>query len=248
MSGYGNYYYKAAQAVKLSDSGILMNEIISKAIKDGHRALSEYDSKRILYDAGVPVTREKLAFSREEALRFTGELGYPVALKGSGHNVTHKTEMGLVKLNIMDEGDLFAAYDDIVNKGADIEGVLVQEMISGEREFIIGLTRDPQFGPCVMFGLGGIFAEVLKDVSFRIAPLTESDAEEMISEIRTHKLLEEFRNSPPVNKQVLINALIGVGNLGLKYDEIAEIDINPLIISDGNPVAVDGLVILSDMK
>lgn len=225
-----------------------MNEIILKALKDRHKALSEYDSKRLLHEAGVTVTREKLAFSSEDALKAAGELGYPVALKGSGHNITHKTEMGLVKLNIMNEQDLSEAYDDILGKGFDIEGVLVQEMISGDREFIIGLTRDPQFGPCVMFGLGGIYAEVLKDVSFRIAPLTESDAEEMIGEIRTSSLLGEFRNSPPVNRQALVNALIGVGNLGLEYDKIAEIDINPIIIAGGNPVAVDGLVILSDTK
>jgi len=120
----------------------------------------------------------------------------------------------------------------------------VQEMVDGERQFVIGLSRDPQFGPCVMFGLGGIFTEVLHDVSFRVAPITEMDAQEMIDEIRTNDILGEFRGSPAVNRSILAKALVGVGNLGVEMDDIAEIDINPLIVSDDRPIAVDALVIL----
>jgi len=125
----------------------------------------------------------------------------------------------------------------------------VQEWIEGDkREFVVGLTRDPQFGPCVMFGLGGIFTEALRDVSFRIAPLSEMDAEEMIDEIQTRKLLGEFRGSPAVDRAELVKALMGIGRLGLENDEIAEIDINPLIVDGDKPVAVDALVILAAPK
>jgi acetate---CoA ligase (ADP-forming) subunit beta len=223
-----------------------MNRIIAKALKNKQKVLSEFESKKILKSAGVPVTKEFLATSKAEAKKHAKKIGYPVALKGSGEKAAHKTEMGLVKLNIATDNDLIKAYDEIMSKGIDLDGILVQEMVKGSREFIIGLSRDPQFGPCVMFGLGGIFAEVLKDVSFRVAPFSEADAMEMISEIKTKRLLDKFRGSPAVNKSLLVKALVGIGNLAVLHDEIAEIDINPLIIADGKPVAVDGLVVLRE--
>jgi acetyl-CoA synthetase (ADP-forming) len=137
------------------------------------------------------------------------------------------------------------AYKEITGRVSKLDGVLVQEMIKGSREFVIGLTRDPQFGPCVMFGIGGIFTEVMKDVSFRIAPLTQADAEEMIEEIRMKKLLGEFRGSPAVDRSALVCALVGIGELAIRHSEIAEIDINPLIIAGNKPVAADALVILT---
>ncbi|MFH0974163.1 MAG: acetate--CoA ligase family protein [Spirochaetota bacterium] len=222
-----------------------MKEILVNAVKNGQKTLSEFESKKILKSAGVPVTKEFLAGSKAEALKMAKEIGYPVALKGSGHKVAHKTELGLVKLRIDNDNELSKAYDEIMGKGAELDGVLVQEMINGGREFIMGLSRDPQFGPCVMFGLGGIFAEVLKDVSFRVAPLKEADALEMINEIKTSRLLDEFRGSPGVDKPMLAKVLVGLGNLALDYKEIAEIDVNPLIIANGKPIAVDSLVVLS---
>jgi acetate---CoA ligase (ADP-forming) subunit beta len=154
--------------------------------------------------------------------------------------------MGMVKVGISSDKEAGKAYDELVKKKLKIDGILVQEMIKGNREFVIGLTRDPQFGPCVMFGLGGIFTEALKDVSFRVAPITETDAEEMIDEIKTKALLEAFRGSPPVDRSILVKSLVGIGKLGVENDEIAEIDINPLIISGKKPVAVDALVILKN--
>ncbi len=221
-----------------------MKDLIEKAIKNGQNSLSEFDSKRVIQSAGVQITNEELAVTKEEAVEIAQKIGYPVVLKGTGHKATHKTEMGLVKLRLSSDEEVSTAYDEIMSTDAELEGVLVQEMISGEREFVIGLTRDPQFGPCVMFGLGGIFTEVLNDVSFRVAPLTDFDAEDMISEIKTSKLLEEFRGSPAVDREILKKALIGIGNLGLENDEIKEIDINPVIISGDKPVAVDALVVL----
>ncbi len=222
-----------------------MREIIKTAVEKGQGALSEYDSKRVVETAGVIVSGNRLATSRDEAIQMAATSGYPVALKGCSPALTHKTEMGMVKLKLKTPEEVSDAYDEIISKGVDLDGVIVQEWVEGDnREFVIGMTRDPQFGPCVMFGLGGIFTEALKDVSFRVAPLTEVDAMEMIDEIRTQKLLGEFRGSPPVDKQKLVHAIVGIGNLSSKYDEIAEIDINPLVIEKGNPVAVDALVIL----
>ncbi len=221
-----------------------MREIIKRAVEKGQKALSEYDSKRIIQQAGTPVTRERLAASRDEAVKMAREIGYPVVLKGCADTLTHKTELGMVRVGLGSDKDVEQAYDELMSRNVPVDGILVQEMIKGDREFVIGLTRDPQFGPCVMFGLGGIFTEVLQDVSFRVAPITEGDAEEMIDEIRTKKILGEFRGSPPVDRAVLVQSLVGIGNLGVEFEEIAEIDINPLIVRGGKPVAVDALVIL----
>ncbi|MEI6703968.1 MAG: acetate--CoA ligase family protein [Deltaproteobacteria bacterium] len=218
--------------------------LLLKAVQNGQHALSEYESKRVIAAAGVPITQEVLVHSRQEAMDQATIIGYTVVLKGSSPALTHKTEMGMVLVNLKDREEAAQAYDTLMGKGIDLDGVLIQKMVKGKREFVIGLTRDPQFGPCVMFGIGGIFTEAMKDVSFRVAPLTEDDALEMISEIRAVKLLDAFRGEGTVNRDVLVKALVGIGNLGMAYDEIAEIDINPLIVTDGLPVAVDALVIL----
>ncbi len=222
-----------------------MEQILKNAIKRGQKSLSEYESKAVVKSAGVAITSEKLARSREEATTFAEEIGYPVALKGCSATLAHKTEAGVVKLNLADAKAVRDAYDEITGRVSEIDGVLVQEMIKGSREFVIGLTRDPQFGPCVMFGIGGIFTEAIKDVSFRIAPLTEEDAEEMIEEIKMKKLLGGFRGSPAVDRSELVRALVGIGELALRHSEIAEIDINPLIIAGNKPVAADALIILA---
>jgi hypothetical protein len=154
--------------------------------------------------------------------------------------------MGIVKLHLKDHDEVSKAYDEIMMTGFDLDGVIVQEMVEGKREFVIGMTRDPQFGPCVMFGLGGIFTEVFNDVSFRLAPITDMDAEEMLEEIKAGKLLDAFRGSPAVDREALIQALVGIGEIGARYDQIAEIDINPLVISGDRPVAVDALVVISN--
>lgn len=223
-----------------------MEQIIKKALERGQKTLSEYDSKQVIQAVGIPVTREKLAATADEAVKFAEELGYPVVLKGCSDKAAHKTEMGLVKLKLSNADEVRKAYAEITGKGLDLDGVLVQEMITGDREFVIGLSRDPQFGPCVMFGVGGIFTEVIKDVSFRVAPLTEMDAEEMIDEIRMRKLLDEFRGSPAVDRKLLVKALVGISEIGYRHNEIAEIDINPVIISGNRPVVVDALVVLNN--
>ena len=223
-----------------------MHEIVKKAIGRGQKSLSEYDSKRLVEKAGVLISREELAITKDEAVEISRKIGYPVVMKGCSHQLTHKTEMGMVKLGINNDDEVKIAFDEMVGNSMELDGILIQEMVKGDREFVIGLMRDPQFGPCVMFGLGGIFTEVLKDVSFRIAPISDFDAEEMIEEIKTKKLLDEFRGSPAVDRSLLVKALVGIGDLGVENEDIAEIDINPLIIAGNKPVAVDALVVLNN--
>ena len=222
-------------------------DILKMAIERGQKTLSEHESKLFLKNYGIPVTREEMATSKDDAVKLAKNIGYPVVLKGNTPELTHKTEMNVIELNLKSDDDVKTAYDRIMGTGVVPEGgVLVQEMIRGERELVIGLVRDAQFGPCVMFGLGGIYTEILKDVSFRVAPLTEYDALQMMDEIRAKKILDAFRGKPAVDKKLLAKLLISVGQIGLDHDEINEIDINPIIISGNKPVAVDALIILKN--
>jgi acetate---CoA ligase (ADP-forming) subunit beta len=218
---------------------------IKEAIKRGDGALNEYDSKRLLQAYSIPVTREYVAASLEESLDAAHEIGYPIALKGSSRTLTHKTEHRLIELGINSDDTLRKAYEALQERGrGQLDGILVQQMIEGDRELVAGLIRDPQFGPCVMFGLGGVFTEVLKDVTFRVAPLQMRDALEMMDGIKAKKLLDQFRGKPAVNRDILARTLVNLGKIGLEVDEVAEIDINPLIVQEDTPVAVDALVIL----
>ncbi|MGP8154591.1 MAG: acetate--CoA ligase family protein [Smithella sp.] len=221
-----------------------MLKIIQQAVANGQKTLSEYESRLVIESAGVEVVPAALAKTRDEAIKMADRLGYPLVMKGCSAELAHKTEAGMVKLNIGSPEEVARVFDELTGKVKNLDGVLIEKMVKGSREFVIGLSRDPQFGPCVMFGLGGIFTEALKDVTFRVAPLSKEDALEMLDEINTKKLLGEFRGSPAIDRETLAKALVGVGNLGIKYDSIAEIDINPLIISGDKPVAVDALVVL----
>ncbi len=224
-------------------------KIIEDALKRGDKALNEYESKQLLNAYAIPVTKEFVATSIKDALSFAHQIGYPVVLKGSSRTLTHKTEHRLIELGIDSDDALQKAYKALEERGkGQLDGILVQQMVKGERELVAGLIRDPQFGPCVMFGLGGIFTEVLKDVTFRVAPLEMRDSYEMMDEIKAKKLLDEFRGKPAVNREVLAKALLNLGRIGLEVDEVAEIDINPMIIHEDMPVAVDALVVLRDPK
>ena len=168
-----------------------------------------------------------------------------MVMKGCATGLAHKTESGLVRIDSRTKYEAKSAFDEIMSaQSADDKGVLVQEMVKGKRELVAGLTRDPQFGPCVMFGLGGIFTEILKDISFRVAPITKDDAMEMMSEIKGTKILEAVRGMEAADMGALADILVAVGNLGVENKAIAEVDINPLILSRGKPVAVDALVVL----
>ncbi len=225
-------------------------DIVKEAVDKGQKALSEYEAKLFLSERGVPVTKEKLVKNEAEAVKAAGKIGYPVVLKANGPEIAHKTERNLVKVGL-DSGDqVKEAYAEIEkNLGGDpYDGMLVQQMVKGERELVVGLVRDPQFGPCVMFGLGGIFTEVLKDTAFRVAPIEKYDALQMMDEIKAKAILEPFRGKPAVDRDKLAEILIAIGNIGMEFDAVREIDINPLIIEGAEPVAVDALVVLGDGK
>ena len=220
-------------------------DIIDKARKEGRETLSEYESKIVLASYGIPITREIIIQKHNDVISAAHEIGYPIVMKGCSPEITHKTEKDLIRTDIRDDKEALDTFNDIMAGMNGSQGsILIQEMIKGKRELVIGLIRDPQFGPCVMFGLGGIFTEILKDVSFRLAPLEKRDALEMMDEIKAHKILEAVRGMEPVNRELLSKMLINVGKIGVENDAIKEIDINPVIISGSRPVAVDALVVL----
>jgi len=226
-------------------NGLQKMEILNKAFKEGRETLSEHESKHILASYQIPVTREIVVDDGSDLIPAAREIGYPLVIKGCSPEITHKTEKGLVRTDIRNDREAQDAFNAITARMNGTKGaVLVQEMIKGKRELAVGLIRDPQFGPCVMFGLGGIFTEILEDISFRLAPLEKRDALEMMDEIKAHKILDAIRGMEPVDREMLSEMLINVGRIGITNDRIKEIDINPVIISGSRPIAVDALVVL----
>ena len=220
-------------------------DILEKALAEGRTTLSEYESKVLLKTYGIPVTKEILAKDMDSLMDAAEKIGYPLVLKGSSSKIAHKTEKGLIKVDVRNKEEARAAFSEIMGAMDDGDSaVLVQEMVKGQRELVVGLTRDPQFGPCVMFGLGGIFTEILKDISFRVAPLEKRDALDMMQDIKGHKILEAVRGMEAADLDRLAEILIAVGNMGLENDAIKEIDMNPVILSGGKPIAVDALIVL----
>lgn len=219
--------------------------IIKNAVKNKRNIITEFEAKKILSYYNIPVAKEKLVKSIEEAIDVAKEIGYPVVLKGFSLNLTHKSEYGVIELNLMNEEKIKEGWQRInTNPKIKLDGILVQEQIKGDLELIVGLKKDTTFGPCVIFGLGGVFTEILKDISIRVAPIEKIDAIEMIREIKGYKILEGSRGASGVNIDNLCDILINVGRIGIEHQEIKELDINPLIVQDGIPVAVDALIIL----
>lgn len=218
---------------------------VSSKQRSCKHTLNEYKSKNLLKQYEIPVVSEKVAMTPAEAVILARKTDYPVVLKGFGSSLLHKTERGLVHLNLGDEAAVFSAAEQIeLAAGKDLEGFLVQTQVTGKREFVAGLIHDDLFGPVVMFGLGGVFTEVLSDVSFRIAPLTESDAREMLDELAAKQLLGAFRGDNPANEAQLVQILMSLSQIAADHPDIMEIDINPLIVSpDGSVCAVDALVV-----
>jgi acetyl-CoA synthetase (ADP-forming) len=221
-------------------------KILDEALREGRTTLTEYESKQVLASYNLPVTREELVSNPDDLLKAANQIGYPLVIKGCSAQIAHKTEMGLIRVDVRNAEEATAAFREIsaAMNGAGDGAVLVQQMVKGPRELVVGLTRDAQFGPCVMFGLGGIFTEVLKDTVFRVAPLEKQDAFDMMQEIRASKILGAIRGMAAADKDMLAEMLITVGRIGIENDRIQEIDINPVIISGGKPVAVDALVVL----
>ena len=207
--------------------------------------LSEVESKALLGRHGVPMLGERLAATAEDAVAAAEELGYPVVAKLCGDSIAHKTERGLVKLRLGDGAAVRAAAEELLAAGRPedgVTGVLVAPMVAGNRELIAGLTTDPQFGKAVMLGVGGVLAEAVADVAFRLVPVSRQDAAELIDELETQALLGEFRGEPAVDREALIDVLVGLSAAVEEDPSIVSADLNPLIVVDGRPVAVDALV------
>ena len=225
-------------------------KILKSALEQGQKALSEYQSKKLLKAYGIPVTRESLAQSADQAVSMAETIGYPVVLKACSPELMHKSESGSIELNLKNDADLRETYSRITAATKlDLEGVLVQEMVAGQRELVLGLSRDPQFGPCVMLGLGGVLTEVLNDTAFRIAPFGMVDARDMIEELRSKAMLNRFRGQEPADLDTICQSLVALGKIGLEHEVVSEIDINPMIVDPQGAVrAVDALVVLTKNK
>jgi acyl-CoA synthetase (NDP forming) len=212
--------------------------------------LTEVESKELLKKAGIPVVETKLARSKKEAISISKEMGFPVVLKISSTDVVHKSDSGGVKLGLANTTQVGKAYSEIISSvkraypEAQIQGVSVQSMAPPGVEVIVGMSKDPQFGPVLMFGLGGVFVEVLKDVSFRIVPVTERDAREMIKEIKGYPILEGYRGQKPASIPALEKLIIKVSQFIERNPQIKELDLNPIFAYPDKAVAVDARIIM----
>ncbi len=194
---------------------------------------------------GIPFPHERLVKDADAAVSAAGEIGYPVAVKLCGDRIAHKTERGVVRLGLADAGAVERAALSLLADGRPedgVTGVLVAQMVTGSRELIAGLHADPQFGTCVMLGVGGVLAEALADVVFRLVPLGRVDAEEMVADLRTQALLGPFRGEPAVDVDALVGILVGLSDFAAAESDVVAVDLNPLVVSGGIPVAVDALV------
>lgn len=225
-------------------------ELVEAALAAGAPALDEDAGKQFFAAYDIAVPQGGTVHSADEAVRLAVEIGYPVVMKGSSTQIQHKTDAGLVLLRIGDEQEVREGYRTLESRaeaaGSALEGVLVEHMVTGGREFVVGLVRDPLFGPVVMFGLGGIYTEALKDVAFAVAPVSEDDAYELMDEIQAKVLLGPVRGEQPVDRAALAKIIMAVGQMAEDHPEIREIDVNPLLIDGSVPVAVDALVLVGE--
>ncbi len=225
-------------------------EIIEKALREGRRKLLEHEALHVVKHYGAEIAEADIAYTPEEAGEIAEKIGFPVVLKIVSPDISHKSDVGGVIVGVKTKEEAVEAAKKILENvskkapNARISGILVQKMAPKGLEVIIGGLRDNIFGPVVMFGLGGIFVEVLKDVSFRIAPITINDALEMMSEIKSAKLLEGYRGQPPVNKEALAKTIIAVAKLLEENPEIDSIDLNPVIAYPDKALVVDARIIL----
>jgi acetate---CoA ligase (ADP-forming) subunit beta len=225
-------------------------KIIHQAKKEKRKALLEPEAKTICAEYGIPVNKFQLAKTEKEASTYADEIGYPIVLKIVSPDIIHKSDAGGVKVNLKNSREVSSAYKQIIENAkkykADtkIAGVLVQEMVPQSTEVIVGAIKDPQFGQTVMFGLGGIFVELLKDVNFRVAPITAEDAKEMITQLKAFPLLNGYRNTPPADLDALVSILCNVSRLVMEQPEIKELDLNPVMAYPKGAMTVDARIIL----
>jgi acyl-CoA synthetase (NDP forming) len=233
------------------ERGMKTNEILARARQEDRTVLTEIEAKQILIAAGIDCTDTRLAATKEAAVGMSEQLGYPVVLKVSSVDITHKSDAGGVKVNLKNKTEVENAFDAIMTSckatapAARIQGISVQRMARPGIEVIMGMIKDPSFGPVVMFGLGGVFVEVLKDVAFRIVPIEKADAEDMINEIKGKKLLEGYRGQEPADIDYLQQMLVKLSDFVNTTPEIEEIDMNPVFAYKDGAVVVDARIVLS---
>ena len=225
-------------------------KIIKGAVADGRAQLTTLESIDVLDAYGIRACKYGLATNEQEVVELGNSIGYPVVMKMTSKTTSHKTDVGGVRVNIQSEEQLRAEYKDLIEKLTEkglidgLEGVIIQEMVKGNREMVCGIATDPQYGPMMMFGLGGVFIETMKDVTFRIAPLTDVDADEMIKSVKAYELLKGARGTKPANMEQIQETLLRLSQLVNDFKFIDELDINPLLISEktGEGIAVDGRI------
>ena len=224
--------------------------MLAKCGETGQNFLSDGEVKKILNYYAIPMVRQGMATSPAEAVKISNSIGYPVVLKVISPEISHKTEAQAVKLNLSSSKEVEEACSDLLLKaqayrpGAKVEGYLIQEMVEDGVEIIVGLHSDPTFGPVTMFGLGGIWVELLKDVSFRVVPIDRSDAVDMVEEIKGSSLLKGFRGRPPVDLEALYGILLSISKLGLELKEVQEMDLNPVFLRGKGAVIADARIVI----
>jgi acetate---CoA ligase (ADP-forming) subunit beta len=225
-------------------------KIINQAKAEGRKALLETEAKTICSHYGIPVPKFNLAKTQTEATAQADQIGYPIVLKIVSPDIIHKSDAGGVAINLKNAQEVAGAFEKILANAkkyepdAKIVGVIVQEMAPQTTETIVGAIKDPQFGPTVMFGLGGIFVEILKDVNFRVAPITAQDAKDMITQLKAYPLLRGYRNTPPVDIDALVSVLCNTSRLVMDHPEIKELDLNPVLAYPTGVKVVDARIIL----
>jgi acetyl-CoA synthetase (ADP-forming) len=226
------------------------SEIISQAYVESRKALLENEAKTICAEYNIPVTKFKLAKTCKESVESARQIGFPVVLKIVSPDIIHKSDSGGVMLNLKTASNVENAFNVIMDNAkrydekARILGVLVQEMVPSSIEVIVGSVKDPQFGQTLMFGLGGIFVEILKDVTFRVAPILKEEAAEMISEVKAYPLLKGYRNTPVADIDALTKLLVNTSDLIMENTEIKELDLNPVMVYERGLKVVDARIIL----
>jgi acyl-CoA synthetase (NDP forming) len=221
-------------------------EVLKNKIETNQTVLTEFESKELLREIGIPVPAQKLSITKEETIFAAEDIGFPVVLKLMAEDIVHKSDTGAVKLNLKSKDDVDKAYSELMQIPSQTEKKISVQKMADEpiTELIIGMTTDPQFGPALMFGIGGILVELLEDVSFRIAPITEYDAKEMIQEIKGFPILDGYRGKPKADIKAIINVLLTISDLVVKHEEINEMDLNPVFIYDNGLICVDARIIL----
>ena len=223
-----------------------ISELLKKKLESNQTVLTEFESKELLKEIGISIPAQKLTSTKEETVSAGKGIGFPIVLKLMAEDIVHKSDTGAVKLNIKNEEETANAFEELIDIPSQAEKLISVQKMADEpiTELIIGMTTDAQFGPALMFGIGGILVELLEDVSFRIAPITEYDAREMIKEIKGFPILDGYRGKPKADIDAIVQTLLKVSDLVTKYEEIYEMDLNPVFIYDKGLICVDARIIL----